>query len=149
LERKVCIGLNMQLFVEIKHLKKHSVGELKNFGFIFSGIFLIIAVFGLLNGQNYGQIFIVLSLLVGLVTLIFPFLLSSFYIFWMSFGLIMGWIVSTFVLTVIFFVVFTATRILTKIFKVKFVQTELSRNVGTYWLVNKKIIDKAQYSKQY
>ena len=76
----------------------------KNFGYFFSGVFLAISIFFLfLEDQFIAYIFLTLTILLTLITLIKPNLLYQLNRLWMSFGLLLGKIISPIVLGVIFF----------------------------------------------
>ena len=88
----------------------------KKFGYLFSAIFLIAATFFLyLNNKSIGYIFIILALLFLITTIINANLLFPLNKLWMSFGLLLGKIISPIVLGVIFFVLFTTYAVIMRI----------------------------------
>ena len=95
---------------------KIKVGSNRNFGFVFSIVFLLIALWPLLNNSEIR----IWSLIISAIFLILGFLnskiLNPLNILWFKFGLLLGKIISPLVMGLIFFCVLTPIGILMKIF---------------------------------
>ena len=87
------------------------------FGYFFTFIFLIASIYFFLKEINIGfYILGTCSLVFFLVTLFKAEILRPFNKLWMSFGLVLGMIVSPIVMGVIFFAIFTPIAILMRLF---------------------------------
>jgi len=95
---------------------KIKVGSNRSFGFVFSVVFLLIALRPLLNNSEIR----IWSLIISAIFLILGFLnskiLNPLNILWFKFGLLLGKIISPLVMGLIFFCVVTPIDILMKIF---------------------------------
>jgi len=95
---------------------KIKVGSNRSFGFVFSVVFLLIALRPLLNNSEIR----IWSLIISAIFLILGFLnskiLNPLNILWFKFGLLLGKIISPLVMGLIFFCVLTPIGILMKIF---------------------------------
>ena len=90
----------------------------KKFGFTFSTIFFILAVYFLYEEfQKIGFIFFFLSILFLLISIFKASLLSRVNILWMTFGLIIGRIINPIIMGFIFFGIFTPVSLIFKIIK--------------------------------
>ncbi|KAA3613533.1 MAG: hypothetical protein D8M58_16760 [Calditrichaeota bacterium] len=64
---------------------------------------------------------------------------------WMKLAFIMGWFVSRFLLSLIYFFVVTPIGLITRIFGKKFIETGFGRNENSYW--KKRVNPKIDYTK--
>lgn len=112
---------------------KIKVGSNRSFGFVFSIVFLLIALWPLLNNSEIR----VWSLIISAIFLILGFLnsmlLNPLNILWFKFGLLLGKIISPLVMGLIFFCVVTPIGILMKIFKKDLLNLKYS-NKDSYWV---------------
>ena len=114
--------------------KKIKVSSNKSFGIVFSIFFLLVSVYLLLNNDliYYWSLFVsFIFLLLGLMN---SKILSPLNLLWFKFGLLLGKIVSPFVMGIIFFVVVTPISILLKIFGKDVLNLKFNNN-KTYWIV--------------
>ena len=120
----------------------------KNFGYFFSGIFLIASIyFYLIKIIFVSAFFVFLFLLFFIITLIKADLMSPLNKLWMKIGLCIGMIVSPIVLGFIFFGIFTTISIFTRLFG----RDELNLkkiNKLTYWKIRESSKIKVESFKQ-
>jgi len=104
---------------EIKQLKT-GTRELRNFGLLVGVVFAALGLLFWLRGKAHYPYFLVPSILLLLFGAAFPTALKYVYIAWMSLAIVLGFIVSTLILTLFFVFVITpiglAARILGKVF---------------------------------
>ena len=109
------------------------VGSNKNFGIVFFVVFILIAVYPLVNDGEIRK----WSLIISLVFLILGYLnskiLTPLKILWFKFGIILGKIISPIIMAVIFFLVVTPIALIMRllgkdVLKLKF------RNIKSYWI---------------
>tara|TARA_Y100000816_G_C25611083_1_gene326809 strand:+ start:106 stop:492 length:387 start_codon:yes stop_codon:yes gene_type:complete len=113
--------------------KKIKVSSNKSFGIVFSIFFLFISIYLFLNEYPtyYWSLFVsFIFLLLGLMN---SKILSPLNLLWFKFGLLLGKIVSPFVMGIIFFVVVTPISILLKIFGKDVLNLKFNNN-KTYWI---------------
>lgn len=112
---------------------KIKVSSNRSFGFVFSIVFLLIALWPLLNNSEIR----IWSLIISVIFLILGFLnsiiLNPLNILWFKFGLLLGKVISPLVMGLIFFCVVTPIGILMKIFKKDLLKLKYN-NKNSYWV---------------
>ena len=105
----------------------------RNFGIVFSIVFLIIAIWPILN-QNEIRIW---SMIISLIFLILGLIKSKFLSplnkAWFKFGLILGSVIAPVVMGVIYFLVVTPTGLIMKALGKDILGLKRNKN-STYWL---------------
>ena len=107
----------------------------RNFGFLFAGVFALLAAYGGYHGANVTTVYgwLIAGVIIGLVAIIAPGLLTPFNRAWMKLGELMGKIVSPLVLGIIFFVLITPVALVTRLFgrdELRLKKTDAS----SYWI---------------
>ena len=97
--------------------EKIKIGSNRSFGVVFSIVFLVIALFPLLNGHNIRIWSIILSLIFFILGLLNSNILSPLNRIWFKFGIILGSIVSPIIMGLVFFLVVTPTSLILRLFK--------------------------------
>ena len=105
----------------------------RNFGIVFSIVFLIIATWPILN-QNEIRIWsIIISLIFLILGLINSKFLSPLNKAWFKFGLILGSVIAPIVMGIVFFFVVTPTGLIMKALGKDILALKRNKN-NTYWL---------------
>jgi len=128
---------------------KSSRKDLKNFGFAIGFILLIIGLFLFVRGKDLfvycfsiGSILIIL----GGIT---PFILKPIYKIWMIFAVIIGWIMTRIILSVLFFSIITIIGLFTRLIGKDFLNLK-SKSNESYWNIRNKERELNQdYEKQF
>lgn len=121
----------------------------KKFGYFFTLIFLIITGYLFLNKSlNLAYVFATISITLFFITIIKADLLLYPNKLWIQFGLILGMIISPIVLGVLFFVLFTPTAILMKIFGRDELRIKFKKNTS-YWIERETQINSDSFSNQF
>ena len=114
-------------------MKKNIQPSNRNFGIVFSIVFLIIAIWPILN-QNEIRIW---SIIISLIFLILGFINSKFLSplnkAWFKFGLILGSVIAPIVMGIVFFLVVTPTGLIMKALGKDILALKKNKN-NTYWL---------------
>ena len=97
-------------------MHKLKIGSNRSFGIIFFIVFLIIALWPILNSENIRVWSLIISIFFLFLGIFNSKLLTPLNKLWMKFGLLLGKIVSPVVMTVIFFGVVTPTGLVMRIF---------------------------------
>ena len=109
------------------------IGSNRSFGIVFFIVFLIIALYPLLNTGEIRIWSIIVSLVFLLLGLINSKILSPLNKLWFKFGIFLGKIISPLVMGIIFFLVVTPIGILMKILKKDLLNLNYNNN-KTYWI---------------
>ena len=128
---------------------KSSKKDLKSFGYTIGFILLIIGVFLLVREKDlFIYFFSIGSVLIGL-SLIAPTVLKPVHKIWMIFAVIIGWIMTRVILSVLFFSIITTIGIFTRLIGKDFLNLK-SKNNESYWNIRNKEYELNQdYEKQF
>ena len=133
---------------EIKELDL-SVKALRKFGLTIGGIFLAIGLLLLWKSiwSDVRIIFISIGGTLLLGGLLLPMPLKYVYLIWMGFALALGWIVSRFILIILFLFVMTPIGLIAKLFGKQFLDLKYKNGNESYWIPKEK--RKIDYEKMY
>ena len=115
-------------------MDKIKVNSNRSFGVLFCIVFLIIAFYPLINGEEIRIWSIIVSLIFLLLGLINSQILTPLNKIWFKFGIFLGKIVSPLVMGIIFFLVVTPTGFLMKLFKKDILNLKFKSNNKSYWI---------------
>mgnify|MGYP001430731546 CR=1 FL=1 len=117
---------------EIRNIKSGKK-ELRNFGSTIGIVLLLIA--GVLFYKN-NNLFISFAYIAGVFIVLgflFPQLLKPIYFIWMIFAVVIGWIMTRLILSVLFFVIISIIRLIAGIFGKSFLELNISKDSKSYW----------------
>ncbi len=121
----------------------------KKFGYFFTLIFLIITGYFFLNKSlNLTYVFATISITLFFITIIKADLLLYPNKLWIKFGLLLGMIISPIVLGVLFFILFTPTAILMKLYGRDELRIKFKKNTS-YWILRETQINSDSFSNQF
>ena len=126
--------------------KKIKIGSNRSFGIVFFVVFLIIALYPLLNDGSVRIWSIILSLVFFILGLINSDILAPLNRIWFKFGMILGGIVSPIVMGLVFFLVVTPTALILRLFKKDTLNLKKNDSM-TYWI--KKLDKKSKMKNQF
>ena len=126
--------------------KKIKLPTNRNFGYVFSGVFLIISLWPLLNNGQirvWSSIIVIIFFILGTMN---SSLLTPFNKLWFKFGIFLGKIVSPLVMMIIFFVIMTPIGLFMKLLKKDILNLKYNKN-SSYWIkrTNKKTSMKQRF----
>ena len=108
------------------------------FGFFFTVIFTIISIYLFFyDNYNTAYIFLVISVIFFVITILKAELLLPLNKLWMRFGFILGLIINPVVLGIIYFLVFTPTGLMMRLFKRDELRIKLKKR-NSYWKLRSK-----------
>ncbi len=114
-------------------ISKSELPSNKKFGFFFSSVFLICAIyFFYTNQQTYSLGFFSLAIIFICISILRDELLFPFNRLWMRFGMLLGMIISPIILAVLFFFIFTPIAIVMKIFQRDELRLQ-AHNKDSFW----------------
>ena len=105
----------------------------KNFGIVFSLVFLIIALFPLINDGNLRIWSLIVSTIFLFLGLINSKILTPLNKIWFKFGLILGKIVSPVIMGIIFFLVVTPTALIMRLVGKDLLNLKFNK-YKSYWI---------------
>lgn len=124
--------------------------EFRKFGYTL-GVFLLGLglIFSLLSYQS-ASVVIVAGVILLVLGLLLPIFLRPFYIIWMSFAIVMGFIMTRLILTVIYYFVFFPVAMLMRVLRKELLEQKLDPESESYWrLRESKPYDPKQSENQY
>ena len=136
------------MFEEIKNIKT-SNKDIRSFGITIGIILLIIsAMLFYYDKSSYQIISYVGSGFIAL-GIIIPILLKPIYILWMTFAVMLGWVMTRVILSIVFYFIMTPIGLLTRLLGEDFLALKKS-NSGSYWNNRDQAVELNQdYEKQF
>ena len=118
---------------------KPDIRELRNFGLIVGGIFLVIGVWPMLwRAEGVRMWALVLGGILALLGLIAPVLLAPVFKVWMRVGHVLGWINTRIILGILFFGLITPMGVVMRLFGWDAMRRMLVRDAQTYRVVRQR-----------
>ena len=105
----------------------------RSFGIVFFIVFLLVALYPLLNNENPRIWSLILSVIFLFLGIINSKILNPLNILWFKFGILLGKIVSPIVMGVIYFLVVTPTGLLMRLFGKDILNLKFN-NEKSYWI---------------
>jgi polyferredoxin len=135
---------------DIKELKTTS-RDLRKFGLLVGGVFVVLGLIWWARGKPYFAWALAPGAVLLAHGLIWPRALKYVYIVWMSLAIVLGYIVSTVLLTIFFFLVITPIGLIARLAGKDFLSLKLNRQAPTYWLAREGKSPKtpADYERQF
>ena len=114
------------------------LGSNRSFGIVFFIVFLIIAIYPLLNDSPIRLWSLVISVIFLILGLINSQVLTPLNIVWMKFGMYLGVLISPIVMGIIFFLVVTPIAIIMKILRKDLLNLKINKG-NSYWIEKDRI----------
>jgi succinate-acetate transporter protein len=134
---------------EIKNIKSEK-RDLRNFGITFG------VVLGLIGGllwwkeKDTYSIFIILSFTFFFFGFVLPALLKPLQKAWMALAVVLGFFMTKVILSILFYVVFTAIGLGLRLFGKQFLDLKIDGSEKSYWKCREReSFDKSKYEKQF
>ena len=121
----------------------------RKFGFFFTGVFFVVAGYFWHDVSTTAAfVFIALSALILVITLIKANLLLPLNKLWMRFGLLLGMIISPIVLGIIFFLMFTPIALAMRLFGRDELRLRF-KNKSSYWIKREAPSQSGSFKNQF
>ena len=112
---------------------KIKIGSNKSFGIVFFTVFLIIAIWPLLNGYEIRYWSLIISIVFFLLGILNSKILTPLNKIWFKIGILLGNVISPIIMSIIFFLVVTPTSFIMKILGKDLLN--LKKNTkNSYWI---------------
>ena len=114
-------------------MKKIKVGSNRSFGIVFFIVFLLIALYPLVNNETvrlWSAVIAILFLILGLIN---SQILTPLNILWFKFGMLLGKIVSPIIMGLIFLLIVTPTGLIMRVLNKDLLKLK-KNNSKSYWI---------------
>ena len=119
---------------ENKSHHKIKAGTERNFGLVFTAVFLIISLYPLLFGKNIHVWASIIASIFLFFTIFLPKALILPNKLWFKFGSFLGAIVSPITMGVIFFITVTPTGIIMRLLGKDILNQKIEKTIKSYWI---------------
>ena len=109
------------------------IGSNRSFGIVFFVVFLIIAIYPLINGDELRLWSLIVSIIFLLLGLVNSKILNPLNKLWFKFGIFLGKIISPLIMGIIFFLVVTPIGLLMRLLNKDLLNLKFNNN-NTYWI---------------
>ena len=113
--------------------QKIKIASNKSFGIVFSIVFLVIAFWPMLNGNEINYWLLAISIVFLILGLINSKILTPLNKIWFKFGILLGNVIAPIVMGIIFFLIVTPTSIIMKILGKDLLNLKKNNN-NSYWI---------------
>jgi len=125
--------------------------NLRKFGLVVGGVFGLLAVWFWWRGKAFYPYVLIPGVSLVVFGLIWPKVLKQVYVIWMSLALVLGLIVSTALLTILFYLVVTPVGLVARLSGKDFLSQKLDPNANSYWIARDRSIPRRinDYEQQF
>ena len=117
---------------------KIKIGSNRSFGIVFFIVFLIVALYPLLNDNPLRLWSLIIALIFLVLGLIKSNIFTPLNILWMKFGMFLGVFISPIIMGIIFFLVVTPIGLIMRLFGKDLLNLKKNKT-QSYWLAREKI----------
>lgn len=133
---------------ELKNIKSGKK-EIRQFGITMAIVLGLLGGLFLWKQKSYIYFFVIAGIFL-LFGLILPKLLKPIHKAWMALAVVLGWIMTRVILSILFFLIVTPVGLLAKLFGKKFLETKFEKNISSYWITKNKVkFEKSNYERQF
>ena len=125
--------------------------NLRKFGLVVGGVFGLLAIWFWWRGKAFYPYVLILGVSLVVFGLIWPKVLKQVYVIWMSIALVLGLIVSTALLTILFYLVVTPIGLVARLTGKDFFSQKLDAKANSYWIARDRSIPRRinDYEQQF
>ena len=124
--------------------------ELRKFGLTVGIVLSLWGAFLWWRDSNAYIYLLIISLVFLFLGLVLPAPLKPIYKAWMAFSAFVGWFMTRFILSVLFFLIITPLSFLARLCGKNFLDKNFEKNANSYWVPRKTIkYDKENYEHQF
>ncbi len=139
----------MSIQADLKKLKT-GAGDLRKFGLMVGGVFILLGVLLLLRHRSSYLSFCGAGALLAEFGVIWPRALKYVYIAWMALAFTLGFVMSNVILTLFFFLFVTPIGLLARLFQRDFLARKWDKRAASYWIqYDRKVKTTNAYERQF
>lgn len=113
---------------------EHEYGSEKSFGIVFSIVFLIVALYPLIDSRGFHLWALIVSIIFLLLAFIAPKALSLPNKLWIKFGILLGSIIAPIVMAFVYFITVLPIGLIMRLLGKDLLKQKLDKNVKSYWI---------------
>ena len=125
----------------MKNFKDYSEHKCKNFGFTFSIIFFLLALYNYVNDLVFFEIALALFILFSILTKVRPSIFKFLAYYWEKFGIILGLFFSPIILSFVYLVTIMPINLIIRILGIDLIKKKKNRKISSYWELRKNDIN--------
>ena len=134
---------------EIRNIKSDK-SDLRKFGITMGIILTLLGGLFLWREKGYFIYFFILAAAFIIPGLVLPAALRPAHKGWMTLSILLGWVMTRVILSVLFYLVVTPTRCLARLFGKQFLDLKIDNNIESYWIQREKQpLNKTDYERQF
>ncbi len=139
----------MMLLEEIRQIKE-SKKDLRKFGLTVGPVLLAIGLYLFLRGRSSGAYWAATGILLIFLSIVAPVVLKPLNKGWMILAILLGWVMTRFILVILFYLVLTPTGLIARMFRKDFLDRRFDRTRNSYWQKREKNkFDPRDYERQF
>ena len=124
----------------MKNFKEYSEHKCKNFGFTFSIIFFLLALYNYVNDLFFFEIALALFILFLIITKVRPSIFKFLAFYWEKFGIILGLFFSPIILSFVYLVTIMPINLIIRVLGIDLIKKKKDRKIRSYWELRKNDI---------
>ena len=137
------------LIEEIRQIRE-SKKDLKKFGLTVGPVLIAIAAILLIKRNNSAAFWGCAGVLILVLSFAAPAVLKPLNRIWMSFSIVLGWIMTRLILIILFYLALTPMSIVARLLRKDLLDRRIDRSVKSYWQKREsKNIDAQSYERQF
>ncbi|MFC2139996.1 SxtJ family membrane protein [Bacteroidota bacterium] len=117
---------------EIKNIKSDKT-ELKKFGRTIGIVLVLLGLVLLYSESSFYAYFLIVAAVFILSGFMAPAILLPFQKVWMTFTVLLGFVMTRVILSILFYLVFTPMKLIAGLFGKRFLDLRFKKNVESYW----------------
>ena len=134
---------------EIKNIKQ-SPKDLRKFGLTVGSVLIIIGCLLLWKHKPSQFYFLSIGAILVLSGLLFPVILRPLNKAWMTLAVLLGWVMTRVILSLLFYIVITPISIIARIFGKHFLDIKIDKSRTSYWEKRKNVpLSPSDYERQF
>jgi hypothetical protein len=136
---------------DIRGLQKATPRDLRKFGLTVGAVFLGLGLLFYLRHKPYCWYLLAPGVPLVVLGAVLPRSLKWIYVLWMTFAIVLGAIVSTILLTLLFYFVVTPIGLVARVAGKDFLSQKLEPNATSYWILRDACVrrEKKIYERQF
>ena len=123
------------------------LGSNRSFGIVFFIVFILIAIYPLVNQEEVRTWSLIISFIFLFLALLNSKILTPLNKLWFKFGILLGKIISPIIMGIIFFLVVTPIGLLMRLFGKDVLNLKLNKKENSYWI--EKVGPKSKMKNQF
>ena len=133
---------------EIKNIKSDKK-ELKSFGITIGIVSILISIALFIYSKSSAPYFLTIGGVLVVSAYTFPKILLPIQKLWMALAVVLGFIMTRIILSILFYLVITPINFISKLFKKDFLSLKIEKEKKSYWNLRSEEYDKSSTEKQF